>query len=457
MEEATQNTVTEEPNNPGPSTESAGIKIEVPVIDSSSTGPEQRKANQNTKIELFAPVTGPKLYNVKGNNVTPPIIARNLPQAFKFLPIHGRPKSNDHLKEFSLNKIREFVGGALNDDEFVKLARSCSPSHLKTGDEIVMDCNYPSHIPLSATREDIANLDGPGDNLFTVKKLKMRINRDTRNLFTRTLKYRGVRFLPTPTEVTADCDDKNGKPLEPGVDILYRIRVYRPFESTIKDKPQQTTRHSIFNNDIVLLGRQTLTELRDRIVCANDASMRTDLSNNPEAVQTSTAKEMFPSGFLFINNVFYVDERTGCHDTSSPVRAWAVQRKLGTFPKRSLSVRLDQLRVRLGHPDVYIHQGSCEHMFVFSEIRLLGAADPLLESHYPLHTAVAQNQTLYCTTCAEFGARWVVAGCTRIPFDPAFFCDTCLRMYLYRDGLKVCDFKAYQFRGNEINILKPQI
>ncbi|CAH2049010.1 unnamed protein product, partial [Iphiclides podalirius] len=167
-------------------------------------------------------------------------------------------------------------------------------------------------------------------------------------------------------------------------------------------------------------------------------------------------QDLFPSGFMFINNVFYVDESPRCKDISAPIREWARRRGLGDFPKRRMNgVRLDELLVKLGHPEVYVHQGNCEHLFTFSEVRLLGPGEPMNLALYPRHTCVLQNQTVYCTTCAEFGAKWLATGCARVPFDPAFFCDTCLKLYLYTDGRKIGDFNVYSFRGNEINVLKP--
>lgn len=62
---------------------------------------------------------------------------------------------------------------------------------------------------------------------------------------------------------------------------------------------------------------------------------------------------MFPSGFLFINNVFYVDTRKGCIDYSEPIRAWAIKSKLGEFPKKDMcTVTLGELTLKLGYPEV---------------------------------------------------------------------------------------------------------
>jgi hypothetical protein len=62
---------------------------------------------------------------------------------------------------------------------------------------------------------------------------------------------------------------------------------------------------------------------------------------------------VFPSGFLFINNVFYVDGRAGCRDTSAVVREWAAARGLGNFVCKDMhAVRFRDLVLRLGHPEV---------------------------------------------------------------------------------------------------------
>lgn len=80
---------------------------------------------RNRRLELYTEDKGPKWYNVVGNIVTPPIISKNLPEAFKFMPVHGVPKKGTDLDDFYKMKVREFVGCDLGDDEFNKLASYC--------------------------------------------------------------------------------------------------------------------------------------------------------------------------------------------------------------------------------------------------------------------------------------------------------------------------------------------
>ncbi|XP_063383433.1 snRNA-activating protein complex subunit 3 isoform X1 [Cydia fagiglandana] len=403
------------------------------------------------KIDLYGPDIGPKIYNVQGNLVTPPIIAKNLPDMFNGLPIFGRPAPKEDIEDFYSRKIRDFVGCDLNDEQFKNLANECSPDLLRTGSELKMPTSAPS---LSVfAEEETREYNKQHSNLSIVKKQRLRMASDVNASCQRMLKYRGTRLMPL-----AQAEDGEEIPepdLEPGRDIIYVVRIYRPFPYNIKEK-HVSSRHSVFSRCIVLAGRQPLSELRDSVVCANDAGSRVDVSAEPHKQPAAAAKDLFPSGFLFINNVFYVDNRPGCSDRSAGLRAWARTRGLGDFQTKDLhSTKLDDLVVRLGHPEVYVHQGNCEHLFTFSEIRLLNPDDPLSIQQYPAHTAVSQNQTVYCTTCAEFGAKWVVTNCSNVPFDPAYFCDTCFKLFLYKDGKKIGDFKAFSFRGNEINMLKP--
>lgn len=64
-------------------------------------------------------------------------------------------------------------------------------------------------------------------------------------------------------------------------------------------------------------------------------------------------QEVFPSGFLFINNVFYVDTRPGCVDHAAGLRDWAKRRGVGDFPSKDMcTTTLEDMVLRLGFPEV---------------------------------------------------------------------------------------------------------
>lgn len=80
---------------------------------------------RNAKVSIFGEDKGPKLYPVKGNVVTPPIISKNLPVAFQFMPIYSKSASKDTIDEIQNNRVREYVGFDLSDNEYEKLEHFC--------------------------------------------------------------------------------------------------------------------------------------------------------------------------------------------------------------------------------------------------------------------------------------------------------------------------------------------
>ncbi|VVC98756.1 unnamed protein product [Leptidea sinapis] len=401
------------------------IEINPSVSENVDLEKETSNDDVSNSIPLFAPDDGPKIYNIQDDFVTPPLIASNLPELFNSLPIHGQPEPAIDLKTFQENKIREFVGRELRDCEFEKLVAFCNPKHLLTGNEVRMPTAYPTTVAYSSHEDQKIDDD---TNLNILKKLKVRIDNDRNNLYSKRLKYRGVRVLPPPKD---EDSTESEQLLMPGKDVLYQVRLYRPFHCSLKER--QGFRYTVFSNDLVLLGRHYLSDLRDRISCPNDSAANVDV------------------------NTFYVDERPGCKDISRVVRDWAERKKIGRFLTRSMNTtRLRDVDVRLGHPDVFVHQGNCEHLLTLSVVRLLSAMDVLRPSLYPHHTQLTSSQTVYCASCAEFASTWLVGGCERVPFDPTFFCDTCFRRYLYKDGKKICEFKAFAYKGYfDFNVLKP--
>ena len=76
--------------------------------------------------------------------------------------------------------------------------------------------------------------------------------------------------------------------------------------------PQKVRDHSF-----LVLASQTMTELRDLIICPNDYLCTEELSETPDAFQEVTGKPHKVVGtphsaFFFINNTFYDDRREPC-------------------------------------------------------------------------------------------------------------------------------------------------
>lgn len=74
---------------------------------------------------------------------------------------------------------------------------------------------------------------------------------------------------------------------------------------------------------------------------------------------------------MYIGETFYNDMRYPSNvDYSEVVMAWARQRDLYLGKKQKMEeTKIFDLTVKLGYPYLYQHQGNCEHLFCFSDIR----------------------------------------------------------------------------------------
>lgn len=66
--------------------------------------------------------------------------------------------------------------------------------------------------------------------------------------------------------------------------------------------------------ELHVLSSQTLTDLRDKIVCSCDYFISHDFSDDPDSFEAyygshSDPPNVSPSAFFFINNTFYIDYR----------------------------------------------------------------------------------------------------------------------------------------------------
>ena len=252
------------------------------------------------------------------------------------------------------------------------------------------------------------------------------------------------------------------------------VRVYRPFKHSDRN-PTVPTNAIKYNQEIHLLATSKLSELRDCIKCPADEIRMGDVSENPTAPDSNfqRAKEVYKSGFFYINGCFYNDMRrpAECSDYSEVIRTWAAaNKKRGIGPFRTalmeetavkdLEVRLRVLlcvflfskpgdlaiQVRLGYPYVYVHQGEHEHLFTFNDIRLMAADDPQRAADYPHELALGTKRSKFCMVCYMQVAVWVTTENDRVPEDPYFFCNECFFGFNYTfDGQKLGNFKAFEY------------
>lgn len=249
------------------------------------------------------------------------------------------------------------------------------------------------------------------------------------------------------------------KPLE---DILITVRVYEPF---LYKRGQGSKRKPRLSQEFCVLGRQKLTELRDKIYCHCQFGPFYDISddfdsinNTPIQQPTQTPSKEDDFGFFFITDTFYNDCRTTNTDYTVEIRNWISRQEVfGPVQVKSMEdTKFEDLNVRVGFPQVYRHYINCEHVISFSDIRLLTADDSLKSTDYPFLRCVSSTKTQLCMICGIVEASFVVKNSRYHILDPTFLCTKCLISFHYVDGKKVDTFQAFRYYGNRPIIVNKE-
>lgn len=288
-------------------------------------------------------------------------------------------------------------------------------------------------------------------------------------------KYNRYRYIKHKSDETDEKPD-----LTPFDDILITVRVYEPF---LYKRNEGTKRKPRLSQEFFVLGRQKLTELRDKIYCHCKFGPFTDISNDYNSIinenfdesQANATNQPDP-GFFFITDTFYNDYRASHTDYTAEIREWMSRKSdispvqvksmddttfQGDIPFPELSefcnhfinhsifcVIHSDLNVRVGFPQVYRHYVNCEHIISFSDIRLLALDDVLKSSDYPILRCVSSSKMTICSICGMIEATFVVRNSSSHIQDPSFLCRSCFMSFHYVDGKKIGQFQAFRYYGN---------
>ncbi|XP_044495092.1 snRNA-activating protein complex subunit [Mangifera indica] len=215
-----------------------------------------------------------------------------------------------------------------------------------------------------------------------------------------------------------------------------------------------TVRKGVKTQEFLVLGRQTLTELRDKIYCLTDQMMQ-------------KAGEHDPSGYFLIEDAFFNDLRNpSAIDYSKPVFDWLgnskdealkkweciingeLQQKqkavLGTVSTSHLphfkafhmhTTRFCDLRFQLGAAYLYCHQGDCKHTIVIRDMRLIHQEDVQNQAAYPIVIFQLKPRTQKCSVCRIYRAKKVAVDDKWAQENPCYFCDYCYSLLHSGDGI----------------------
>eukprot|EP01132_Coremiostelium_polycephalum_P004059 gene4059-5081_t len=203
-------------------------------------------------------------------------------------------------------------------------------------------------------------------------------------------------------------DDVNDpSQLVPLTEVILSVSIYHP------NKNLKTM-------EILVLGSQRLTELRDKIYCLSDTIL-----------DGHTRK----SGYFFINNTFYNDTRNENNILySKNIISWLKKndRDVSEYKESVMDVTtFDMLQISIGEKYVYCHQGNCEHIIVFEQLRLVNKNDQRLISKYPIIQFQMKLRRRKCKVCEIYPAKFVTIGDKMVDETPYFFCEECYRAFHY--------------------------
>jgi snRNA-activating protein complex subunit 3 len=187
-----------------------------------------------------------------------------------------------------------------------------------------------------------------------------------------------------------------------------------------------------------------------------------------------------PSAFFFVEGTFYNDMRAaGAIDYSAPIRTYLAEHGVHAPPHppppnpsrrgkpmvteysvaKMEDTRFEDLWVRLGSaaPALYCHQGGCEHLVVFKDVRMyVPGGDPPCVDQYPfkLAASVVLAQYRECEACGVRVAKQVTYNDMQAPHTPFFWCDACYKLAHYDAGGKALDtnYQVFPYR-HEYNVL----
>eukprot|EP00850_Spirogloea_muscicola_P000925 SM000003S11170 [mRNA] locus=s3:1358625:1363171:- [translate_table: standard] len=195
-------------------------------------------------------------------------------------------------------------------------------------------------------------------------------------------------------------------------------------------------RRKVKGQEMLVLGSQRLTALRDAIICQADRVMRL----NGIAV---------PSGYFVIEDVFYNDLRDAeAEDYSAAVREWRASQAEASdgAPPRPWAAKdmhattFADLRLRVGALYLYCHQGDCKHIVCFLDVRRLHQQDPHQSSAYPVVLHKPKYWLRRCSVCHRHTAEKVTIDDKLAPERVSLFCEPCyFNLHYSKDGKLLYD------------------
>jgi snRNA-activating protein complex subunit 3 len=244
------------------------------------------------------------------------------------------------------------------------------------------------------------------------------------------LNFEFARSHPTPVSLSIEDNQIEKKKDREEKELIIWVEVFH------------ATREPSKTQSFLVLGSQVLTQLVDLIVCSFDQRL--------EHLEKH-------SKLLYIGGEFYMDgRRQGNIDYSKEIREWietkATRRQdyklQSNVTKKIEETKFCELKFELDAPCVYIHQGECEHLIRFRNVRLRHGLDSRDPQDFPIRLPnTNQRMIRHCLICRDFSAKFVCYGDRLAVMDPMFFCEKCYHTAHYDQNghLLYSDFISFPY------------
>ncbi|KAJ2722884.1 hypothetical protein GGI07_003011 [Coemansia sp. Benny D115] len=208
--------------------------------------------------------------------------------------------------------------------------------------------------------------------------------------------------------------------------------------------------------EYLVLGSQSLTVLRDAFYCISDFLV----SHRDEEIENTKDRKV-SSSYFFIEKTFYNDMRSPtATDYSRVIMEWAndPERQQKNPHLQGLQSRLMDgarfldLSIRLKQPYVFMHQGDCEHVVMFTDLRLLGPKDDQFVECYPKQIFRTRHMRHKCRMCSAYPAQYVTKNDFHSGMSPCYFCEKCYQPFHFdADGNKLLEHDVFPYAN--VNLL----
>lgn len=149
-----------------------------------------------------------------------------------------------------------------------------------------------------------------------------------------------------------------------------------------------------------------------------------------EACIPNANKRAPTQSFLYIEGVIYCDTRFGDADCCAPVKKFLDERGKRTTVVDMVKARtkLRELKVKLGFPYVFLHNGSCEHLFIVRDVTKRAH----LSGQEPFKVVWKRAPRVRpCDVCQVRYAEKFVFGDRLAESSPFHYCEQCYRRAHY--------------------------